>query len=72
MQSFMINAVSTSFDAVASLTEKEDSPSTMLKAINFSTHDTWLYAVSFIGLLLLAFTILIVMKRNKAEEKQGK
>lgn len=71
MQSFIINSIVASFDSVSSLTEKETSPSTMLEAINFSTHDTWLYVVSFVGLLVLGFTILGVMKRNKVDEEEN-
>ncbi|MBQ0138739.1 MAG: hypothetical protein KBT36_05535 [Kurthia sp.] len=69
MNYFMINSiVGSSIDSVSSLTDDKSESTTVFEAINFTTHDIWLYAVAFIGLLTLALVILLVMKRSKVHE----
>lgn len=63
--SIINDLMTASINSVASFTEKEKNSSMVIEAINFSLHDVWLYAVSFVGLLILALIILFVMKRNR-------
>lgn len=66
MNNLQINAiVNSSIESVSSLSEKEGESSALLDVISFSSHDFWLYAISFIGLIILAIAILFVMKRQK-------
>lgn len=57
------------FDSVASLTDKEESSKSILQAFDFSNHDLSLFIVTIIGLIILGFTILSVMYRQKREHK---
>ncbi|GEK31721.1 hypothetical protein KZO01_20300 [Kurthia zopfii] len=62
MKGYIMNTiVGSSFDSVASLTEKKET-STFL---NLSQNDIWLFVVAIIGLIILAMTILFVMKNKK-------
>lgn len=56
------------FDSVASLTDKEAPSKSILQAFHFTSHDLWLFTVTILGILILGFTILSVMYRQKREQ----
>lgn len=69
MMRFFLSTTVANFDSVASLTEKEEPTKSFFQTFNFSSHDQWLFIVSILGLLILAFTILAVMNRKKREQE---